>query len=251
MRGLREEAAEKEVKPVAASSRLPRDGGGSRTFPFTLFLAGSNYFKPQRYPLYRDTMAGSKVEAELEQMAKESGASAFVRMAPSNVVTAHWVRQRCQFGCKHYGERLTCPPYSPTPEDTRKVLDEFETAYLLKYDGFLGLATYPPESLTQAVKKVSLKICDAGVDLERHAFLSGYYKAFLYGAHRCYRCETCAVEEGNTKCKLPVKARPSMESAGIDVFATAQNAGLEMRVLTDKKVVAPDMFPTFMLLLLE
>ncbi len=196
-------------------------------------------------------MARRKIEAELEKMAKDSGASAFVPIAPSKVVTAHWIRQRCRFGCKHYGERLTCPPYSPAPEDTRKVLDEFKAAYLVKYDGFLGLDTYPPPSLTSAVKKVSLKVCDAGFDMERHAFLSGYYKALLYGAHRCYRCETCALEEGTTKCKFPVKARPSMESAGIDVFATAKNTGIEMRVLTDKKVVTPEMMPTFMLLLLE
>jgi predicted metal-binding protein len=196
-------------------------------------------------------MAGQNIETELEKMAKDSGASAFVRIEPSKVVTAHWVRQRCQFGCKHYGERLTCPPYSPTPEDTRKVLDEFKTAYLIKYDGFLGLDTYPPESLTKAVKKVSLKVCDVGFDMERHAFLAGYYKALLYGAHRCYRCDVCALEEGKTKCKFPVQARPSMESAGIDVFATAKNAGIEMHVLTDKKVVAPEMMPTFMLLLLE
>ena len=184
-------------------------------------------------------------------MAMDSGASAFVRLPTSKVVTARWVRQRCQFGCKHYGERLTCPPYSPTPEDTRKVLDEFKTAYLIRYDGFLGLDTYPPESLSRAVKKVSLKVCDIGFDMERHAFLSGYYKAFLYGAHRCYRCDVCAVEQSVLKCKFPVQARPSMESAGIDVFATAKNAGIEMKVLTDKKVTAPEMMPTFMLLLLE
>jgi len=215
------------------------------------FSLKNNYFKPERHFPSSDAMIRQKIEAELEKMAKDSGSSAFVPIEPSKVITTHWVRQRCQFGCKHYGERLTCPPYSPTPEDTRRVLDEFEIAYLIKYDGFLGLDTYPPQSLTGAVKKASLKACDAGFDMERHAFLSGYYKAFLYGAHRCYRCEVCALDEGRTKCKLPVKARPSMESAGIDVFATAKNAGIEMRVLTDKKVVTPEMMPTFMLLLLE
>lgn len=196
-------------------------------------------------------MARQKIEIELEQMAKDSGASAFVPIAPSQVVTAHWVRLRCQFGCQYYGTRLTCPPYSPTPEDTRKVLDEFKTAYLIKYEGFLGLDTYPPPSLTKAIKKLSVKVCDVGFEMERHAFLSGYYKAYLYGAHRCYRCDVCALEEGKTKCKFPVKARPSLESAGIDVFATAKNAGIETHVITDKKVLTPDMVPTFILLLLE
>lgn len=214
-------------------------------------LAMYSYFKLRGLLQVRDKMAEQNIEAELKRLAKDSGASAFVRMDTSKVVTASWVRLRCQFGCKHYGERLTCPPYSPTPEDTRKVLDEFKTAFLIKYDGFLGLDAYPPQSLTNAVKKVSLKICDTGFEMERQAFLSGYYKAFVYGAHRCYRCEVCALEEGKTKCKFPVNARPSMESAGIDVFATAKNAGINMQVIKDKKVLAPEMMPTFMLLLLE
>jgi predicted metal-binding protein len=196
-------------------------------------------------------MTERTIDLELEKMAKDSGASVLVPIAPSQVVTAHWVRLRCQFGCKYYGTRLTCPPYSPTPEDTRKVLDEFKTAYLIRYDGFLGFDTYPPQNLYSGLKKMSVKACDAGFDMERHAFLSGYYKAYLYGAHRCYRCEKCALDEGTMKCKFPVKARPSMESAGIDVFATAKNAGIEMHVVQDKNVLTPEMLPTFMLLLLE
>lgn len=205
-------------------------------------------------------MAVQKIELELEKMAKDSGASAFVPIEPSQVVTAHWVRLRCQYGCKYYGTRLTCPPYSPTPEETRKVLDEFKTAYLIRYDGFLGFDTYPPQNMYGSLKKMSVKACDAGFEMERHAFLSGYYNAYLYGAHRCYRCEKCVLDEGadgakgtigKTTCRFPVQARPSMESAGIDVFATAKNVGIEMHVLTDKKVLTPEMMPTYMLLLLE
>ncbi|WP_148266551.1 DUF2284 domain-containing protein [Methanocella arvoryzae] len=33
------------------------------------------------------------------------------------MLSGHTARfHRCQFGCKHYGERPTCPPYSPAPE---------------------------------------------------------------------------------------------------------------------------------------
>lgn len=198
-----------------------------------------------------DKMAEPNIEKELEKMARESGANAFVRMDTSQVVTAHWVRLRCQFGCKYYGTRLTCPPYSPTPEDTRKVLDEYRTAYLIRYEGFLDCDTYPPQNLHGAIKKMSVKACDAGFDMERHAFLSGYYKAYLYGAHRCYRCEKCVLEDGQSKCRFPVKARPSLEAAGIDVFATAKNAGMPTRVIQDKNVTSPEQLPTFMLLLLE
>lgn len=199
----------------------------------------------------RDNLTSQAIEAELEKMARDGGAVAFVPVDPSRVVTAHWVRLRCQYGCKYYGTRLTCPPYSPTPEDTRKVLDEFRKAYLVKFEGFMGFDAYPPGDMYGSLKKASTKACDIGFEMERHAFLAGYYKAYLYGAHRCYRCDACALEEGSTRCRFPAKARPSMESAGIDVFATAKNAGIEMGIIRDRIVLAPEMLPSFLLLLLE
>lgn len=51
------------------------------------------------------------------------------------MVTAEWVRLKCQFGCGGYGRRLTCPPYSPTPERTRAVLDEYGVAILVHNPG--------------------------------------------------------------------------------------------------------------------
>jgi predicted metal-binding protein len=196
-------------------------------------------------------MVPRKIERELRKMATDGGASAFVPIAPSKVITAHWVRQKCQFGCKNYGTRLTCPPYSPTPEQTRQVLDEYRTACLVRYDGFAGFDTYPPKDLSTAMDKLSLHVCDEAIRMERHAFLSGYYKAFSYGAHRCRRCATCALAEGGTKCKFPAEARPSLESAGIDVFATAANAGLDTAVVKDRNILEAKMLPTFTLLLLE
>jgi predicted metal-binding protein len=196
-------------------------------------------------------MANRKIEIELEKMAKDGGASAFVKMPTAQIVTAHWVRLHCQFGCKNYNTRLTCPPYSPTPEETRQVLDEYKTAYLVRYDGFVGFDTYPPKDLPGAMDKLSLHVCDEIIKMERHAFLSGYYKAFGYGAHRCRRCAVCPATERKDKCKFPAEARPSLESAGIDVFATAHAAGLDTQVVPDRNILKPEMLPTFTLLLLE
>jgi predicted metal-binding protein len=192
------------------------------------------------------------LEEELSEMALKSGASAFKPIEPKDIVTAHWVRLKCQFGCKNYGTRLTCPPYSPSPEDTRKVLDEYSKAYLIKYEGFLGFDVYPPEQLNEAMTKLSLHVCKASYDMERHAFLSGYYKAFSYGAHRCRKCDVCAImEKGDKGCRFPKDARPSLESSGIDVFKTAENAGLGTAVLENKDVMRPEDLPTFTLLLIE
>ena len=64
--------------------------------------------------------------------ARQMGAlDAVVISPPRQVFTAAWVRLRCQYGCSEYGQCLTCPPHSPTPETTRKVLDEYQSAILL------------------------------------------------------------------------------------------------------------------------
>lgn len=191
------------------------------------------------------------MEAELRKMAFDSGASAFVPISPRNIITAHWVRLKCQFGCKNYGTRLTCPPYSPTPEETRKVLDEYIRAYLIKYEGYLEFDTYPPEKLDEAMTRLSLHVCRTAYEMERHAFLSGYYKAFSYGAHRCRRCDVCSISNGCTVCRFPSEVRPSIESVGIDVFKTAKNAGLSTDVIPDRNITEKEQLPTFTLLLLE
>jgi predicted metal-binding protein len=191
------------------------------------------------------------LEKELIDMARESGASDIKFIQPARIVTAHWVRLKCQFGCKNYGTRYTCPPHSPSPEDTRKVLDEYSKAFLIKYEGFLGFDEYPPKNLEKAMTDLSLHVCKAAYDMERHAFLSGYYKAFSYGAHRCRLCDICDVMEERKGCRFQKEARPSLESAGIDVFKTTENAGMRTEVVQSRDILRPEELPTFTLLLVE
>ena len=101
------------------------------------------------------------------------GAREAVVIAPQQVVTATWVRLRCQFGCSEYGQCATCPPHSPTPETTRKMLDEYRTAILLH------------ASATEPLRKIAR-------ELERTIFLAGYYKAFAFLCGPCWLCKTCA-----------------------------------------------------------
>ena len=137
------------------------------------------------------------------------------------------------------------------PEETRKILDEYQKVYLIKYEGFLGFDTYPPVNLSESITKLSLYVCNQSYDLERYAFLAGYYKAFSFGAHRCRRCEVCSIQNSSTKCKFPEIARPSMEAMGIDAFTTARNAGISLKIIPDKNILKKEDLPTLTLLLLE
>lgn len=141
----------------------------------------------------------------------ELGALEAKLVSPRSVVTAGWVRLKCKYGCDGYGSSLCCPPNTPTSDDTRKVLDDFQAAVLAHFK--------PGSRLTKSM-----------VSLEREAFLSGFYKAFAFGAGPCNLCKSCPA----SGCRHPDKARPSMESCGIDVYSTARNNGFPIEVVRDE-----------------
>ena len=141
-----------------------------------------------------------------------------------------------------------CPPYSPTPEDTRKVLEEYSKAYLIGYSGSI-FKEYGDQKFGEIFPKALKKIRKSILELEKHAFLSGYYKSFIYGfCGPCTLCKQCSAEDGTISCKLPKESRPSMEAAGMDVFKTVRNAGLELEVQNE---INQDDLRMYTLLLLE
>ena len=136
------------------------------------------------------------------------------RLIPADsVVTAEWVRLKCQYGCDGYGQRRTCPPYSPAPEQTARMLQEYDTALLVHADDHADVTALVAQ-------------------LERDAFLDGYYRAFARGSGPCSLCETCNLDE--EACRHPAASRPAMEACGIDVFHTVRNNGFPIDVVTDQ-----------------
>jgi predicted metal-binding protein len=150
--------------------------------------------------------------ARYVELALDSGATDAKIIPADEVYTAEWVRLRCQYGCGMYGRCLSCPPHSPTPEQTRRVLAGYSVALLIHTDG-------------------EADICEIATSIEREAFLDGYYKAFSFHAGPCHFCENC---DPSKPCRNPSLARPAMEAAGIDVFATAHRAGLPLEVARNR-----------------
>ena len=155
---------------------------------------------------------------------------------PSSVVTAWWVRMKCQFGCPGFGRSHCCPPNTPTPEETRKVLDSYQRAILFHKE-----APY-----TEDRWKGLGKLYRSLVDLEGDLFKDGYYKALVYIAGPCRICKQCGKLEGKP-CSFGAKARPSLESCGIDVFQTARSNGLPIETLKEKT----DTMNTYCLMLVD
>jgi len=159
----------------------------------------------------------SKLDSYAEK-AKSLGVSKAEIIDTGNVVVAHWVRLKCQYGCEAYGGFLTCPPYSPTPEYTEKVIGEYAEALLMQIE---NISLINGRGLGSKLRRIV-------ADLEREIFLDGYYKAFGLAAGPCRLCKRC---DTNQPCKYPYWARPSMEACGIDVYRTARNCEFELEVV--------------------
>ena len=147
----------------------------------------------------------------LRKRALELGAKEAKIISISTVKTGAWVFYKCKFGCSGFAERLTCPPYSPSPKQTREILASYKKGLLLH---------------TNSKSKVD--ISKIAVALEKEAFFRGYYKAFAMGAGPCRFCNACNTQKA---CRRPDGARPSMEACGIDVFRTVRNNGFCLKTL--------------------
>jgi predicted metal-binding protein len=153
----------------------------------------------------------------------EGGATSVKLIQPSTVVTTPWVRLKCQFGCGGYDYSYCCPPYTPTHEETRKVLDSYQRALLFHIE----------TSLTPNRGRHLKKYRHRLINLEGEMFKDGYYKAFVFLAGPCDVCRECSKVTG-APCNDRYRARPSMEACGIDVFQTARNNGFHIETLRDE-----------------
>jgi len=162
----------------------------------------------------RRVRTGAKGLQAFCEAAVRLGAKRSRIVRPAAVVTGSWVRWKCQFGCGGYGSSRMCPPYTPTPEQTRRMLDEYRHAILF-------------EGAINTTKKIAAR-------LEREIFLDGYYKALGLGSGPCMLCAECALEEG---CRHAEQARPAMEACGIDVYATVRKQGWEIEVVRSRRDV--------------
>jgi predicted metal-binding protein len=189
------------------------------------------------------------IEDELKKRAFKDGACTVQPIDPKDVVVGNWVRMKCQFGCPSYGKKLSCPPYSPKPEETRKILNEYSKGYIIGYSGSALFKVDDIDNFGELFPQVLKEMRRSIFELEKYVFLSGYYKSFSYGfCGPCTYCKDCVVEKGSISCLYASESRPSMEAAGIDVFKTVNNLGLKLEV---QKEFDPNRLRLYTLLLLE
>jgi len=117
---------------------------------------------------------------------------------------------KCRWGCEDYFKRSIKCCTRGTSFDERKTMVE-------SYKDILLLHSHDARDLSKAV-----------INIERAAFLDGYY--FSFGIRYCRLCKVCSVDN-DEECPTPNLVRPCDESFGIDVFKTAEKQGLPCNVL--------------------
>jgi predicted metal-binding protein len=168
----------------------------------------------------------------LRQMAFELGAS-MAEIIPSDWVEVdERVRLKCSVPmCPHYGKSAYCPPNAPDIDFVRHALSRYKWAILFALD-VLPVSDFSDRDIQRkaGVQWTKRDIEIAG-RLETIAFGNGYYLAMGFCQFSCNAAlcasEKCQVLLGN-KCAHPLKARPSMEGIGIDVYRLVRKAGWEI-----------------------
>jgi len=166
------------------------------------------------------------------RLAKALGAADAKIIPASKVVVDERVRLKCMVPrCHLYGESANCPPRTPSPEEMRKILQKYSWAVVVKIVVAEKLDFVDDERWHTGHMKHQRMIHDIVSAVEARAFNDGYYFATGFGAGGC-KTALCAGQYcqalDSGRCRFPLKARPSMEGVGIDVFRLVTEIGWEI-----------------------
>lgn len=123
---------------------------------------------------------------------------------------------KCLWGCDDFNKE--------TPRCSNRGLSFRERVEIVqKYRHILVVHAHDGGKLSRAV-----------LEIERQAFLDGYYFAFAVRA--CNLCVACRIKTGEP-CLFPEKVRPCDQMFGIDVYKTVRSLGMPCEVLANSEDV--------------
>lgn len=176
---------------------------------------------------------------KLCELALSKGASAAKPMSARGVIVDPRVRLKCMVPtCDSYGWNLMCPPNVMPMDQFAEVLRQYDHAILVQYPIPLDheiMERSKGKRLEDVVKEADymdrlsrseVEFMDLLCEVERNALGMGYRFATAFTGGACHLCKECVGQRSGERCRHPFRSRPSMEAMSIDVFLTAQNAGL-------------------------
>jgi len=184
---------------------------------------------------------------DLLEIALKQGAK-IAKVIPSSIVVVdERVRLKCEIPkCSGFNRYLTCPPNTMSVESFSRILSRYKWCILIQVETDLdssdkkeegGINKSTLEDYQRLHKPYKLKLLSIIEAVERAAFKKGLRFATGLTGGCCVLCDQCVEDKTSDACRVPFRARPAMEGLGIDVFQTAQNAGLSIHLSSSKNVL--------------
>jgi len=184
---------------------------------------------------------------ELMEIALKAGATSAKTIPSKMVVIDERVRLKCEVPrCSGYGQYLTCPPHVMGVEAFSKILSRYEWCLLIQVEAkgidstdknVDGIDRHTLRKNSELHLPYRLKLLEVVETVEAAAFKKGMRFATGLIGGSCALCERCVEDKFSDACRYPFRARPAMEGVGIDVFKTAQNAGLPIHLSSSNNVL--------------
>lgn len=202
-----------------------------------------NKNRPPAHPPLKPPVSSVPIDPSLKpykflaEKAVEFGATRAIPILAQNVFVDPRAKYKCFIPiCRRLGTNLCCPPFSPSVDEIIRLRDSYQSALLIQCAGKPEEFTYEATA-RGAQLKYYLRLNNIVSAIESLAQKEGYYLAIGFGGGHCKICGhgidpeiKCAGVVGGrphwNRCRYPLRARPAVESVGIDVFRTARKAGI-------------------------
>lgn len=167
---------------------------------------------------------------ELKSLFEKIDLNDFIEFDPSLLLPEERIRKYCyQNLCGHYGKHYMCPPFIGTIEEIKDKLGRYNKAILVRYTQKINV-----KGDIKKVEKTKVDFHMKILKIEKYLEEKNIVSWGLIGGN-CSLCFECKAIN-NIPCKHPKKARPSLESLGIDVQKLLDNFGLDNKFYLDKVV---------------
>jgi predicted metal-binding protein len=166
------------------------------------------------------------------QKALELGASNAVIVGADRIPVDERVTMKCRIPrCFGYGVGAHCPPNAMKPAELREILKSYRWAVFFTMDVPSEVIVRNKATIKERVE-VYQQMFTIVSEVESAAFHDGHYLAFGFAAGSCRhtfcgQMPDCRAMKGE-QCRFALKARPSMEAVGIDVYKMVAEAGWDI-----------------------
>ncbi len=167
-----------------------------------------------------------------KEKAVELGASRATIVKAQEIPVDERVTLKCRIPrCFGYGISAHCPPNTLKPDELNDLLKKYNWAVFFVKDVPSEVIIRDKATIKERVA-VYQEVFNIVNEIESRAFYDGHYLALGFAAGSCRHTlcgeqKTCRALEGE-RCRFSLKARPSMEAVGIDVFKMVARAGWDI-----------------------